>query len=136
VPTVRKPLTVATAGGPLPALCYPPRVSEAVKTRRQMLEEFLTANPTDAFARYGLALECVNSGDDAAAEDHFQRLLSAHPDYLYGYFHYGGLLSRLARGAEAQETLRQGIEAAKKAGDAHALSELEAALEESVASGE
>jgi len=101
-----------------------------------MLEEFLAANPTDAFARYGLALECVNSGENAAAEDQFRQLLSTHPDYLYGYFHYGELLRRLARVDEAQKTFRQGIEAAKKAGDAHALSELEAALEESVASGE
>jgi len=101
-----------------------------------MLEEFLAANPTDAFARYGLALECVNSGENAAAEDQFRQLLSTHPDYLYGYFHYGELLRRLARADEAQKTFRQGIEAAKKAGDAHALSELEAALEESVASGE
>jgi len=97
-----------------------------------MLEEFLAANPTDAFARYGLALECAGAGDDAAAEDHFRQLLSAHPDYLYGYFHYGELLRRVARAAEAQNTFRQGIQAAKKAGDQHALSELEAALEETV----
>jgi tetratricopeptide (TPR) repeat protein len=98
-----------------------------------MLEEFLAANPNDAFARYGLALECVNAGDEEAAESHFRQLISAHPEYLYGYFHYGQLLLRLSRGAEAQNTFRQGIAAAKKAGDGHALSELEAALEEAVA---
>ena len=32
-----------------------------------MLEEFLAKNPDDAFSRYGLALECMNSGDLAAA---------------------------------------------------------------------
>jgi tetratricopeptide (TPR) repeat protein len=100
-----------------------------------MLEEFLAANPSDAFARYGLALECVKDGNDAAAEEHFRRLLSAHPDYLYGYFHYGQLLLRLARGDEAQTTFRQGIEAARKAKNAHALSELETALDDAVASG-
>ena len=98
-----------------------------------MLEEFLAANPNDAFARYGMAMECVNTGDDAAAESHFRQLLSAHPEYLYGYFHYGQLLLRLSRGAEAQEILRQGVAAAKKAGDAHALSELEGALADAVA---
>jgi len=100
-----------------------------------MLEEFLAANPTDAFARYGLAMECVNAGDDAAAAEQFRQLLAAHPDYLYGYFHYGQLLLRLSRGGEAQQTFRDGIAAAKKKGDAHALSELETALEEVVASG-
>jgi len=96
-----------------------------------MLEEFLAANPSDAFARYGLALECVNAGDDADAENQFRQLISAHPEYLYGYFHYGQLLLRLSRGTEAQNTFRQGITAAKKAGDAHALSELETALADS-----
>jgi tetratricopeptide (TPR) repeat protein len=111
-------------------------VADALKTRRTMLEEFLAANPGDAFARYGLALECINGGDNAAAEENFRRLISAHPEYVPGYYHYGQLLVRLARGPEAQGTFRQGIEAARKAGDAHALSELEAALEEAVASGE
>ncbi|HKM89884.1 MAG TPA: hypothetical protein VJX29_04655 [Candidatus Acidoferrales bacterium] len=96
-----------------------------------MLAEFLAANPDDAFARYGLALECVNGGDDAAAEENFRRLLASHPEYVPGYYHYGQLLMRLSRGAEAQGTFRQGIETARKAGDSHALSELEAALEES-----
>ena len=98
-----------------------------------MLQEFLAANPNDAFARYGMAMECVNAGDEAAAESHFRQLLSAHPEYLYGYFHYGQVLLRLGRGAEAQEILRQGVAAAKKAKDAHALSELEGALAEAVA---
>jgi len=96
-----------------------------------MLEGFLAANPDDAFARYGLALECVNGGDSAAAEENFRRLIASHPEYVPGYYHYGQLLMRLSRGTDAQGTFRQGIEAARKAGDAHALSELESALEES-----
>ncbi len=100
-----------------------------------MLEEFLAATPNDAFARYGLAMELTKTGEDAAAETQFRQLLASHPDYLYGYFHYGQLLLKLGRGADAQETLRQGVAAAKKAGDAHALGELEGALEESLASG-
>jgi Tfp pilus assembly protein PilF len=107
-------------------------MSGAQKTRRQMLEEFLTANPRDAFARYGLALECVNEGDTAAAEGHFRELIAAHPEYVPSYYHYGQLMVKLARGAQAQQIFRQGIAAAKKAGDTHALSELEAALEEAV----
>lgn len=111
-------------------------MTDAPKSRREMLEEFLAANPGDGFARYGLALECVNGGDDGAAENHFRQLVSAHPDYLYGYYHYGQLLLRLERDAEAQQIFRKGIEAARKAGNAHALSELESALEDAVASGE
>jgi len=28
-----------------------------------MLEEFVATKPDDAFSRYGLAMECMNSGD-------------------------------------------------------------------------
>jgi len=101
-----------------------------------MLEEFLAANPNDSFPLYGLAIECSNSGDTAAAEDYFRRLVAGHPDYVPSYYHYGQLLLRLGRASDAQAAFRQGIAAAHKAGNAHALSELEAALEESVASGE
>jgi len=95
-----------------------------------MLEEFLRTNPADAFARYGLALECVNAGDTAEAEGHFRRLMADHPEYVPGYYHFGQLEARMGNGAEAARIFRAGVETARKAGDSHALSELEAALEE------
>lgn len=100
------------------------------KTRRQKLEEFAAANPNDAFARYGLAVECSNSGDHDAAMEHFRQLLAAHPDYVAGYFHFGQLLARLARTEEAKQILTAGITVAHKVGDHHAGSEMEAALAE------
>jgi|SRR5665213_514333 len=98
------------------------------KTRREVLEEFVTAHPSDAFARYGLAVECGNQGDHAVAIEHFDKLLAAHPDYVTGYFQYGQLLARLSRTDEARRRLSDGIEAARRTGDQHALSEMESAL--------
>lgn len=98
------------------------------QSRRQMLEGFLAANPRDAFARYGLAMECVKQGDAAAAEKHFAQLLAQHPGYVAGYFHYGQLLAQLGRTGEAKKTLQSGILAAQKAGDSHARDEMQAAL--------
>jgi len=57
----------------------------------------VAANPADAFARYGLAMECAKRGENEAAAEHFRALLAAHPDYIYGYYHYGQLLVRLER---------------------------------------
>ena len=57
-------------------------MTQQQKTRRQMLEEFAAANPRDAFARYGLAMECAKSGDTDAAIEHFRKLLADHPDYV------------------------------------------------------
>jgi thioredoxin-like negative regulator of GroEL len=100
------------------------------KTRRQMLEEFVAAKPNDAFARYGLAMECANSGDQAAADQQFKTLLGSNPDYVAAYFQYGQFLARAGRAEEARSTLTAGIATARRTGDDHARSEMEAAMVE------
>jgi len=103
-------------------------MTQAQKSRREILEQFVVARPTDAFARYGLAMECVKLGDDAAAAEHFQHLLTNHPDYVAGYFHYGQFLARLGRMQEARKLLSDGIVVAQRAGDIHARDEMQGAL--------
>ena len=98
------------------------------KTRRQVLEEFAAAHPGDAFARYGLAIECASQGDHSAAVEHFEKLLAEHPSYISGYFQFGQLLARLSQTEKARATLASGIEAARRAGDQHAVDEMQAAL--------
>jgi thioredoxin-like negative regulator of GroEL len=100
------------------------------KTRRQMLEEFVAAKPNDAFARYGLAVECANTGDAAAADENFKTLLAAHPDYVAAYFQYGQYLARVGRTEDARSALTSGIATAQRTGDDHARAEMEAALAE------
>jgi len=99
------------------------------KTRRQVLEEFVAAHPQDAFARYGLAVECANTGDSEQAAAHFEHLIQTHPEYVAGYFQYGQLLARIDRVEQAKVTLTAGIAAARRAGDQHAQSEMESALD-------
>ena len=100
------------------------------KTRRQILEDFIAQKPTDAFARYGLAMECANSGDTAAADENFKALLAAHSDYVAGYFQYGQFLAKTGRTEEARSTLTAGIATALRMGDEHARSEMQTALAE------
>ena len=99
------------------------------RERRQRLEEIVTKDPKDTFARYALALECVNAKDDQGALEHFRILRDQHPDYLPSYYHFGQALKRLGLTKEASEILHAGIELARRSGNSHALSELEAALE-------
>ena len=94
------------------------------------LQEILTANPNDAFARYALGLEYSGSGETEAALTEFQSLLAAHPDYTNGYFMSAQVLERAGRVAESREMLLQGIESARKSNNRHAQSEMEAMLEE------
>jgi thioredoxin-like negative regulator of GroEL len=105
-------------------------LAELKKTRRQILEEFVAKKPDDAFSRYGLAMECMNGGDPAAANEHFGALLQRNGDYVPAYLMYAQFLVRESRAAEAQQVLSAGIAAAGKKGDQHARSELEALLAE------
>ena len=105
-------------------------MTEQKKSRREVLEEFVAKKPDDAFLRYGLALECMNNGDSAAADQHFRALLERNAGYIPAYQMYGQLLVRESRKEEARRVLANGIEAAAKAGNEHARSEMEALLNE------
>jgi thioredoxin-like negative regulator of GroEL len=105
-------------------------MSEEKKTRRQVLEEFVAKKPDDAFSRYGLAMECVNGGDSAAANEHFRALLERNADYVPAYLMYAQMLARESRTEEARQVLSSGIVAAVKKGDQHARSEMETLLAE------
>ena len=105
-------------------------MTEQKKTRRELLEDFVAKKPDDAFSRYGLAMECMNTGDPAAAIQHFQSLLERNASYIPAYLMYAQLLARESRAAEAQEVLSTGIAAATKAGNEHARSEMQTLLNE------
>jgi hypothetical protein len=105
-------------------------MTEPKKTRRQMLEEFVAKKPDDPFSRYGLAMECMNSGDPVAADGHFRALIERNADYIPAYLMYGQLLARESRTDEAKQVLTIGIAAASKKTDDHARSEMETLLGE------
>ena len=98
--------------------------------RVAMLNEILAQNPNDAFARYGLAMELSKAGDVEGALQEFQKLLTANPDYTPGYFMAAQTLARAARNDEARKMLEDGITCAKRTGNLHAQSEMEAMLSE------
>jgi hypothetical protein len=101
---------------------------EQKKTRRAFLEDFVAKQPEDAFSRYGLAIECMNSGDPAAADTHFRVLLEHHADYIPAYLMYAQFLARESRSIEAKQVLSNGMAAAAKARNDHARSEMETLL--------
>lgn len=88
------------------------------------------ADPVDSFARYGLAMEYSNAGELETALAEFATLLKNTPDYTAGYFMAAQTLVKAARVDDAKTMLVDGIASAKKTGNGHALSEMEAMLEE------
>jgi len=73
-------------------------------------------------------MECISTGDAAAAIRNFDLLLKQNADYIPAYLMYGQLLVRESRPDEAKPILATGIAAAGKKGDQHAVSEMEALL--------
>jgi predicted Zn-dependent protease len=96
--------------------------------RVAMLNEILSQNPDDAFARYGLALEYSNTGEVDRALEEFGKLRATHPDYTAGYFMAAQALARVDRVSEAKKMLGDGIASAKRTGNSHAQSEMEGML--------
>jgi len=129
----------------MPWLCRRPRImpgrhhslGQAVPTETSMeqtrvdfLRETLKNHPDDTFARYALAMELTQSSQLAAAWEHFEYLLTRHPEYLATYYQAGMLLWKQGHRAEAQDVFEQGVEVTRRQGNHHAQSELEKALEE------
>ena len=95
-----------------------------------MLNEVLSQNPNDAFARYGLAMEFSKAGDVESALLEFGKLLTANPDYTPGYFMAAQTLARGDRLDEAKKMLSDGIASAKRTANTHAESEMQAMLDD------
>jgi Tfp pilus assembly protein PilF len=98
-------------------------------TRFEVLQSMVEQNPADAFSRFGLAMEYVNSGDLENAVDQFVKLLDHNPTYAAAYYHGGQTLQKLGRIDEAKGLYRKGIEVTSASGDEHTSNELQAALE-------
>jgi len=97
--------------------------------RLQTLLAMVAQNPTDSFARYGLAMEYSGTGELGKAVEEFRTLLSINPNYAAAYYHAGQALEKLGQVDEARQVYQQGIDATTRLGDLHTRSELEAALD-------
>ena len=95
-----------------------------------MLTGILEVQPNDAFARYGLALALGEAGRNDEALGEFGRLQEGNPDYVPGYQMGGQMLVKLGRTKEAREVLLRGVAAAERTGNRHALSEMQALLDD------
>lgn len=96
--------------------------------RIEALRQMLSQDPNNAFARYGLAMEYVNSGDLERAVEEFRALLDRDESYSAAYYHAGQALEKLGRTEEARRMYEQGIRATTRKGDLHTRAEIEAAL--------
>lgn len=96
--------------------------------RLAKLQQMLAKTPADPFLLYATAMEHKKLGDKTRAIDFFDRVIQADAGYCYAYYQKAQVLEQAGDLAQARVTYKAGMEAARTAGDAHALSELESAL--------
>ena len=96
--------------------------------RLQYLTQLLESSPNDSFVLFAVAKEHENAGDELQALSFYLRLKEADAAYVGLYYHLGKLYERQEDFENAILTYKQGIEVSRKAGDRHAMSELQAAL--------
>ena len=96
--------------------------------RLGILKQMNAENANNSFARYGLGMEYVKSGDLVQAVAEFRTLLERDNNYSAAYFHGGQALEKLGRIEDARAMYEKGIEVTTGNGDAHTRSEIEGAL--------
>jgi len=94
------------------------------------LKEILELDPKNSFARYGLAMELASRGETATSLAEFDTLLANDPGYTAGYFMAAQTLAAAGRTQEAIAQLKAGISSATRSGNHHAVSEMQAMLDE------
>lgn len=95
--------------------------------RIHQLRQFLSEDSGDAFSRYALALELLKMNELEEAQSQFETLIREQPEYTATYYQLGKLLENEKERQKALDTYSAGIEIARKKGERHALSELQAA---------
>lgn len=100
------------------------------QSRVEQLKAILAQDPTNILSRYALGMEYSSAGDVDAAVAEFKVLLKSNPDYANAYFMAAQALASADRIEEARQMLTDGIAAAKRSGNQHAESEMQAMLDD------
>jgi predicted Zn-dependent protease len=99
-------------------------------SRLEQMLMFLEQDPNDSFARYAVALEYMGRKEYNIAQRYLNELRERDPAYVATYYQLGQVRSALEEWDQAEEAYSAGIVVARKAGDMHAVSELQAAIDE------
>src|SRR5438105_5155002 len=93
--------------------------------RLKQIQAWLAETPDDLELRYALAMEYRSLGDDEQTAESLRSLIADRPEFIASYLMLAQTLIKLVRDDEAKDTLRRGTLAAKKAGNEHAMSEMQ-----------
>jgi Tfp pilus assembly protein PilF len=97
-------------------------------SRLDKLKSMLQRQPGDTFLLYGVAMEYRKLNEPQSALEYLDRVLAIDPNYCYAYHQKGLIFESTGDTESAKRAYSEGIEAAKRSGDAHAGEEIAAAL--------
>ena len=98
--------------------------------RIEKIKEMLLAQPQDSFLQHALALEYLKLGEENAARELFQKVITEDENYVGSYYQLAKLLEQQNRVEEAIVIYEKGMLKAKELSDLHAYNELRSAYEE------
>lgn len=93
-------------------------------SRREKIEAMLAEEPRDEFLRYSLALELEKEGRHDDSLQGLQGLMNGQKPYVPAFFMAAQQLVKLGRVSQARTALRDGIDEARRQGNAHAAGEM------------
>ena len=93
-------------------------------SRREKIEALLAEEPGDVFLRYSLALELEGEGRWEEGLEILEDLARGTPPYVPAFHMAARHLVARGRIEEARRALREGIDAARAQGEAHAAGEM------------
>src|SRR4029077_15719336 len=88
----------------------PPRYSNTgmADNRLEILKNMVAQNPSDSFARYGLAMAYAGAHYYTQSAEEYRKLIEANPKYVAAYYHGGQALEKLGKAEEARAIYRRG----------------------------
>jgi thioredoxin-like negative regulator of GroEL len=93
-------------------------------SRREKIEALLAEEPGDVFLRYSLALELEGEGRWEEGLEILEDLARGTPPYVPAFHMAARHLVARGRIEEARRALREGLDAARAQGEAHAAGEM------------
>ena len=93
-------------------------------SRREKIEAMLKDDPQDQFLRYGLASEYRSEGRLEESLDLYRGLMADTQPHVPSFLMAAQVLLELDRVNDARAALREGIEIARRQGEAHAAGEM------------
>ena len=99
------------------------------QSRRDKIETLLLESPDDTFLLYGLAIELLQGGETEEAIRRFEEVVKKDGDYHAAHFRLGQLFAEENELEKARSWIAEGIAAAHRTGNAHAVEEMTQLLE-------